>query len=67
LRERGGLNPRRGVHVWLVCEDIDRQYRRLSARMSVRPPQVAFHGDIVLDLADPEGHHVTFSAPANDI
>jgi hypothetical protein len=67
LRERAGLGPGRGIHAWLVCEDIDRQYRRLLARMPIRPPQAAFHGDLVLDLVDPEGHRVTFSAPATDI
>jgi hypothetical protein len=67
LRERPALGARRGIHVWLVCEDIDRQYRRLSALMPIDPPQVAFHGDIVFGLTDPEGHQVTFSAPATDI
>jgi hypothetical protein len=67
LRERPFSGSGRGVHVWLVCEDIDRQYRRLSALMPIDPPQVAFHGDIVLGVRDPEGHQVTFSAPATDI
>jgi hypothetical protein len=35
--------------------------------MPIDPPQVAFHGDIVFGLSDPEGHRVTFSAPATDI
>jgi ankyrin repeat protein len=67
LRQRPGLGAGRGVYVWLVCNDIDRRYRRLSARMPVDPPMVAFHGDIVLNLRDPDGHSLTFSAPATDI
>jgi hypothetical protein len=35
--------------------------------MPIEPPQVAFHGDIVFGLRSPEGHQVTFSAPATDI
>ena len=67
LRQRPALGSRRSIQVWLVCDDIDRQYRRLSAVMPIDAPQVAFHGDIVLGLSDPEGHRVAFSAPATDI
>jgi catechol 2,3-dioxygenase-like lactoylglutathione lyase family enzyme len=65
LRERPGLGARRGSRVWLVCDDFDRQYQRTRARVSTPPPEVAFHGDIVLNLRDPDGHPVTFSAPTD--
>ncbi len=67
VRQRPALGPRRAIHVWLACEDIDHHYRRLGAVMPIDPPRVAFHGDIVLGLRDPDGHRVTFSAPATDI
>jgi hypothetical protein len=67
LRERPGLGARRALHLWLPCDDLDGRYRQLSARMPIDPPQVAFHGDITLGLSDPDGHRLTFAAPANDI
>jgi hypothetical protein len=67
LRQRPGLGARRAFHVWLVCDDFDRRYHQTRTRVPTKPPQVAFHGDIVFGLQDPDGHALTFSAPATDI
>jgi hypothetical protein len=61
------VSARAGFHVWLVCDDFDRRYHQTRARVPTKPPQVAFHGDIVFGLQDPDGHALTFSAPATHI
>jgi hypothetical protein len=58
-----------------LSHDFDHGFAKMALGAAVllndegaeAPPQVAFHGDIVFGLRSPEGHQVTFSAPATDI
>lgn len=67
LHEQPGPAVRRALMLWLDCDDFDGTYLRLRARLSVNPPEVAFHGSIFFDVRDPDGHVLTFAAPATDI
>jgi hypothetical protein len=67
LREHPGPGVRRALMLWLDCDDFDGTYHRLRARLPVNPPEVAFHGSIFFDVRDPDGHVLTFAAPATDI
>jgi uncharacterized glyoxalase superfamily protein PhnB len=53
--------------LWLTCEDFDEMYLRVGSRLEVQPPEVAFFGEILFGVTDPDGHRLTFSAPATDI
>ena len=65
LREAEAVAPR--ITLWLTCDDFDGTYRALSSKLEVPPPEVAFHGDILFELRDPEGHRLVFNAPATDL
>jgi hypothetical protein len=67
LREQRGPAVPRALMLWLDCDDFDGTYHRLRARLPINPPEVAFHGDIFFDVRDPDGHVLTFAAPATDI
>jgi predicted lactoylglutathione lyase len=61
------LVDRRALALWFKCDDFDGTYHRIRARIPIDPPEVAFHGDILFDVSDPDGHALTFYAPATDI
>lgn len=66
LQQAAGVAGR-ALNLWLTCDDFDGVYRRVGARMRVDPPQVAFHGEILFTVMDPDGRRVTFAGAATDI
>jgi hypothetical protein len=65
VEDRSG--GKRALALWLTCEDFDEMYLRVGSRLEVEGPEVAFFGDILFGVSDPDGHRLTFSAPATDV